>query len=131
MNPSVSAWTRLPVIDTTRPSSTFTSRLQRSGQSSGQTESTAGMPRILPRLETQLPEKERPGVRRLLDDLGERLADAVSGLGLDAQEDRLRRGGRLLKARRHLARVHRVDPAVALRRLERSEERRVGKECRS
>src|SRR5207247_2006357 len=83
---SVSAWTRLPVIDTTRPSSTFTSRLQRSGQSSGQTESRAGMPSILPRLETQLPEKERPGVGRLLDDLGDRLADAVSGLGLEVQD---------------------------------------------
>src|SRR5438445_2471425 len=38
--------------------------------------------------ETQLPGQERPGVGRLVDLLRQRLADAVAGFDLGAQEDR-------------------------------------------
>jgi hypothetical protein len=43
-----------------------------------------------------------------------RLADAVAGGGLDAEEDRPAGAARGLEAGGHLPRVHRIHPAVAL-----------------
>src|SRR4051812_45304584 len=57
--------------------------------------------------EAELAEEEAPLVDQLGDDLAERLAGAVAGLRLEAQEHRVTRARGRLQARRHLARVQR------------------------
>src|SRR6185369_484462 len=74
------------------------------------------------RLHPQLPKQKRINVRPVFNLLGNRLALAVSGLAVDAQQYRtlfaLPVRGFGLHQRCHLLRVHGIDAAVAVRRHE-------------